>query len=249
MERLILCGFPKLEDAPSTSGFCVKLEAYLRVAHIPYKHQKTYNFSAPKKKLPYIIRQDGSKLADSHFIIRWICAQDPSKDLNATLSIDQIATSRAWQTWIEELVYSAVVWDRWHEHPEKTEEENLGSLPWIGRKMLGFYFRRLIMNALWTTGIGRHDRDEVLALMKEFVDSVALRYTNNHNYFHGTEIDVIVFAFLLNAISLEGNKNFNSLWIAKPGLVRFVTKMTKKWFSEYTKVIAKLESISLFPAT
>jgi hypothetical protein len=103
-----LYAFAKPSDRPSSSGYCQKLETYLRFSSIPYIQRDTLPIYAPKGKLPYI--EDGHKaqIADSHFIIRHLIKKGICDDLNvkAGLSKAQIAEENAFRLAWEEMVVS-----------------------------------------------------------------------------------------------------------------------------------------------
>jgi len=59
---------------PNASPFCMKLETYLRMAGLPYETVNDGNvLKAPKGKLPWI-DDDGTRVADSSFIIEHLSA-------------------------------------------------------------------------------------------------------------------------------------------------------------------------------
>jgi len=116
--------FEKKVEEPSGSGYCQKLETFLRASgYTSYEVKFTSPFKAPKGKLPYITLDSGSSkqtIADSHFIIRHLIKEGRVKDLDAELTPVQKAESRAWQAYIDELVYPAAVWTRF-AYPENLE--------------------------------------------------------------------------------------------------------------------------------
>ena len=78
--------FPRAFGLPNPSPFCMKVETYLRMAQVPHTcRYGMYQLRAPKRKLPYIVDDDGRIVADSHFIIDHLKATrgDP---LDATLT-------------------------------------------------------------------------------------------------------------------------------------------------------------------
>src|SRR4249919_2501259 len=56
-------------NTPNLSPFCTKLECYLRMVEIPYKTAAMQIGKAPKGKIPYIARADGTLVGDSQLII------------------------------------------------------------------------------------------------------------------------------------------------------------------------------------
>eukprot|EP01117_Protostelium_nocturnum_P018062 TRINITY_DN7474_c0_g1_i1.p1 TRINITY_DN7474_c0_g1~~TRINITY_DN7474_c0_g1_i1.p1 ORF type:complete len:254 (+),score=81.45 TRINITY_DN7474_c0_g1_i1:59-820(+) len=247
---LVLFGFAKRENEPSFSFYCHKLETFFRMTGTSYKHQATNANAAPKGKLPYI-NHDGKVVADSHFCIRYCIENGLCKDLDAGLSASQRADSRAWQTYLEELVYVCVVRERWfiNENYNVIYEEALGGVPWMIRPALGWYLRRSIMNSIYTAGVGRHSEEEVESIMKRAVDDLDSKVSSiGDNYFHGTdeptEIDAIVYGFISNALQTYSNPRTACLILAKPSLVQYTKRITLKYFPEYHPLLERIEKLT-----
>jgi glutathione S-transferase len=247
-DTIILCGFAKKIDTPSPSGFCQKLETFLRVTSTTYEHKEVLLGSAPKGKLPYII--DGDKvIPDSHFIIQHLIRTNKSRDLNTTLTRSQLADSRSWQAYIEELVYSAIVWERWYndDNIKILVREIFSEVPWLIRVPLTWQFRRNIRNSLWIQGIARHSAEEIHEILKRAADDLEARIDTKTLTFHGTqeltEIDIIIFSFFINALGTESNPIFSGLILERPKLVSFTRRIIGPLFPEYKGVIQKLESV------
>ncbi|TFK57691.1 hypothetical protein OE88DRAFT_1671850 [Heliocybe sulcata] len=246
--RIILHGVPKQgPNVPSSSGFCQKLESYLRANSIPYEDAAAYPFQAPKGKVPFVTLADGEKMPDSHFIIRHLKATGLSKDLDAGLTPAQKADSRAWQAWLEEIIYPSMVYERWVDDRgyAETAKDFQGS-PWPLSSLLPWYFRRRITNGLYYQGVGRHSLDEVHTLEKEFVDALDAKFADGREYFHQTEapteIDVVLYAFLTQGLSQKGNAYFTGLVMEKKALKEFARKMLAKLHPEYEELREMLEN-------
>ena len=97
---------PRGWDTPNLSPFCTKLEAYLRMAEIPYEAIEGDPRKAPKGKIPWI-EVDGESIGDSSLIIDHLKRQlgDP---LDARLSDEQHALGHA----VKRMFEDARV--RWH---------------------------------------------------------------------------------------------------------------------------------------
>jgi glutathione S-transferase len=65
--------FGSIGDVCDASPFCVKVEAYLRLADLPYETLSgaQYLRKAPKGKLPFIEDNDNI-IADSSFILKYL---------------------------------------------------------------------------------------------------------------------------------------------------------------------------------
>jgi len=96
--------YPGWRFSPNASPFCLRVEAYLRLANIPYEiipHLKT----SSKGKMPWIT-VDGQDIPDSEFILNALEKKFPSPD--ADLSAEQKALSHV----IEKMVTENLYWVR-----------------------------------------------------------------------------------------------------------------------------------------
>jgi len=247
---VVLFGVPKKPDHPSPSGFCQKLEAFLRYSKISYEPRDTYPFRAPKGKVPYAeITHDGKTVTipDSHFIIQYLVQNDLIKDPDqvAGLTSVQRAESRAFQAYIEELLYLAIVYDRWYvdENYAVTTRETFGDAPWLVRSLMPWFFRRRVTGVLYSAGVGRHSPEEVHRLQKEAFEALEVKYAE-HRYFHGGElpsrIDLTVYGFLANCLATDSNPYFTNLVLNSTVLRSFVEEMTQSLFPEYTDLLGKV---------
>lgn len=247
---LKLYGFSKDVNAPSFSGFCQKLETFLRATEFTaYTMHDATPASAPKGKIPYIefTRTDGSgatdTMGDTHMITRYLVETNIVRDLDAGLSAAQRADSRAWQAWTEELVYLLIVSERW-TRPENfaATKTALRMAAWI-RPFVAWYVRRSIFKVLWTNGVGRHSQDERSRLAREYFEGLDAKLEGN-DYFHGSEptmIDTILYGFLSNVVSGPGNPEITAFVLGSERLSKYTTRLTRMWFPEYEALIEKLE--------
>jgi glutathione S-transferase len=244
---VLLHGLPKPKDEPSASGYCQKVETFLRATSTPYELREIYPNKAPKGKVPFIT-VNNVPITDSHFILRHLIQTDLSPNLDRDLTRGQLADTRAYQTYIEELLYPCIVRERWFidENYSVISKEAFGSIPWPIRSLVSWYFRRRAMNALWYQGVGRHSKEEVESIIKRAFEDLEAKYSHGENYFHctenPTEIDIIVHAFIVNALQTNSNPFVSQQILTKPHLVKFALNMTNKLFPEYNKILRRLET-------
>jgi glutathione S-transferase len=240
--------YDKPTNHPSPSGYCQKLETYLRAASFKdYTLVPSLPFTAPKGKLPYIILTHGgstTSIADSHFILKHLIQTEVVKDLDAELNESEKADSRAWQAWTEELVYPALCHTRWLR-PENfaTMSENLPA-PWLLKPIVARYFRYRIGSALYGHGVGRHSDEEVDILLKEYVDALEKRM-DGRAWFHEnnmSSIDIVIYAFLVNAVGEKGNPDYTKLILGRPRIKELIRQGTRSWFPEYEAVLEEVEN-------
>ncbi|KIJ12832.1 hypothetical protein PAXINDRAFT_117803 [Paxillus involutus ATCC 200175] len=249
--HVILLGVPKKPNTPSGSGFCQKLETFLRFSGVSYELRDSRPYNAPKGKVPYAeITHDGQTVTvpDSHFIIQYLVEHDLIKDPDvlAGLTTAQRAESRAFQAYVEELLYGAIVYDRWYidENYEKTAGDAFGDMPWPVRSMMSWYFRRRVTATLYSAGVGRHSQEEVHVLQKEAFEALEAKFAG-HKYFHGDEcpsrIDLTVYGFLANILGSGGNPYFTSMVLKSTVMKSFVEQMTASLFPEYEDLLRKVD--------
>ena len=250
--HVALFGVPKEPNCPSSSGFCQKLETFLRYGKISYEHRDTYPFKAPKGKVPYAeITHDGQKVtvADSHFIIQYLVENGLIKDPDelASLTTVQMAESRAFQAYVEEMLYYAIVYDRWYidANYAVTAQETFGSLWWPLRPLLSWVMRRRVTGVLYSAGMGRHSPEEVHRLQREAFEALETKYAGR-KYFHGgnlpSRIDLTVYGFLANIVMTGGSPYFTGLICGSTVLRPFVEEMTGSLFPEYEDLLGKIRS-------
>ncbi|KIK93265.1 hypothetical protein PAXRUDRAFT_524161 [Paxillus rubicundulus Ve08.2h10] len=250
--HVILWGLPKKPNGASGSGFCQKLETFLRYGGISYTLRDTYPYNAPKGKIPYAeITHDGQTVTvpDSHFIVQYLVEHDliQDPDVLAGLTTAQRAESRAFQAYVEELLYSAIVYDRWciDENYGKIAEEAFGGMSWPVRLVMSWYFRRRVTATLYSGGVGRHSREEVHVLQKEAFEALEAKFSG-HKYFHGGEcpsrIDLTVYGFLANILCSGGNPYFTSMVLKSTVMRAFVEQMTTSLFPEYEELLRKVDA-------
>lgn len=200
------------------------------------------SIQCPKGKLPFITHA-GEKVADSTFIIRYLVDAGLSRDLDAELTAVQRAESRAWQVYMEEMVYPCVVYERWmiKENYDTISQTAFAAIPWLLIPLVAAYFHRRISQGLNGKGVGQHSVEEVRSILRGAVDDFAARL-EGHTFFHDTAkatgIDVIIYAFLSNSLDCPANPFFSQLVLSKTSLVRFVRLMTETLFPEYERLLA-----------
>lgn len=83
MAELVVHQLPGAWGLPSISPFCLKLDAYLRIADIPFRAVVDATpFKGPKRKLPWI-EHEGKRIGDSGFIIEYVSNGMPAQQAAA----------------------------------------------------------------------------------------------------------------------------------------------------------------------
>lgn len=163
-----LYGFVGHAGMPDLSPFVAKLEAYLRLAEVPYEKCLGDSRKAPRGKLPYI-SHGGRKITDSQRIIEYLAEQGIA-DLDGWLDADQRAELFALRSMLEADFYFVIVYFRWQTETgwarfqkEIAEVLRLAGIPAF---LHGFVLRSIRKGSiaqLLGQGAGRRDSDENLA--------------------------------------------------------------------------------------
>lgn len=110
-------GYVPAWGLPDISPYVTKIIAYLTFTGQAFEHRVQdlgrIDEDAPHGKLPYIVDEDGTKVADSNVIISYLKHRygDP---LDAGLSRAEAAQALAWNRLIEEHLYwSGIIEPRW----------------------------------------------------------------------------------------------------------------------------------------
>lgn len=195
--------FPPLDSLPSASPFCVKLEAYLRMAGIEYEPRDLSDpRKSPKGKLPYI-RDGETVVADSAEIIDYLKERygDP---LDKDLSAAERATALAYRRLMEEHCYFCIVQMRWirDDNWALVKARFFSSLPPPLRWLLPGMVRKQVRRDLHGHGIGRHTDGEIDAMALEDLRAVS-NFLGDKDYLMGaapTSLDATGYGMLTSIL-------------------------------------------------
>lgn len=219
---------------PTVSPFCLKLDAWLRMAGIAHEsHTAATPFAGPKGKAPWI-EQDGTKLGDSTFIIAHLIAQT-GIDPDAHLTPAQRGQAVAIQRLIDENLYWTMVHDRWvHEGNWHTfRDVVLGGLALPLRRMLGPVARRGVKKQLQGHGMGIHSAAEIAAIGGRDVAALAA-ILGDQEWFFGAEptsTDAVVYAQLINIWQPPLESEVKRAIGEQPNLVAFLDRFKARFYS------------------
>jgi len=199
--------FGPVGDVCDASPFCVKVEAYLKLAGIPYETLSgaQYLRTAPKGKLPYI-EDNGAIVPDSGFILPYL-KETYGKDIDSHLGSADKAVAHAFIEMIDEHLYWVLVHARWAlDHNAKTLHRLFfAGIPFPLDKLIARKARNDIKQALYKQGIGRHSGEEITE--KGNRDLKALSdFLGDKDYFFGdkpTTLDISAYALLAQFILIS----------------------------------------------
>ena len=220
---------------PNASPFCMKVETWLRMAGLPYERVNSGDvLRAPKGKLP-VIDDDGTRVADSSFIIDHLKARygDP---LDAALTPRQRALAVALQRLFEDSLYWSLLYTRWIDDAgwALTGPAFFGALPAPVRWVLPPLARRGMRAELRGHGMGRHSAAEIHAIGCRDLDAVADLLGEQPFMLGGipTSIDATAYAFLANVLWAPLDSPLQRHARTRPTLLAYCQRMKVRYFAK-----------------
>lgn len=221
------------------SPFVVKLETWLRLAKIPYRRALGDPRRAPKKKLPYIVDDDGRTIADSDAIIRHLKA---TRDITLDAHLDPrtAAIGEAVRALLEEHHYFVIVYVRWciaesrrvYRPTLLRYYEGLG----IPRFLHGLVFAaavRDLQGQAYKQGVARHSEAEIMEIGKRHFSAVA-DVLGDQPFLLGdrpSSVDATVYAFLASTTCAPFETPIKAHALADPRLVAYRDRMRELCWS------------------
>ncbi len=191
------------------SPFCVKLESFLRLNEIEFKFggkdiRKSLG-NAPKKKLPFVVFENGESMGDSHMIIRHLC-DTKNIDMNAHLSDEQKATSHAFCRMLDEATYFVALYSRWVDEPGFSVVRDIffAPVPAFLRGRISEKFRQGKIKALYRQGTGRHSREDIYAAGARDMNALSTLLGDDEWFFGSSKptlLDIWAHAFVIQVIA------------------------------------------------
>jgi glutathione S-transferase len=228
--------FGPVGDICDASPFCVKVEAYLRLAGLPYETLSgaRYLRQAPKGKLPFI-EDNGKIIADSSFILEYL-KETYGDTLDAGLSNTDKAIAHAFTKMIDENLYWILVHARWKLDHNAEILNNLffSGIPFPLNKIIAFIIRKSVIKTLYKQGMGRHSDQEIVEIGNRDLKALA-DFLADKPYFFGdkpTTLDAVAYGMLVQMIRMpiftapvfDKAKSYKSL-------VEFTDRFHENYFS------------------
>jgi glutathione S-transferase len=230
---------PSWDRIHNMSPFCLKLEAWLRLAGIPYESKRPNFRTAPKGKIPYIRDTERNLIqGDSGLII-----SDLTKAYNIRLddhlTDEQRAISIVIQRTIEEHLYFGLLLRRWGDDESFAYVKKFFSkiLPPVIGGIILRNVRKKMLESVRSQGMGRHSRQEVEALCMADLDAIAI-LVGDKPFVHGeqpTSIDATLYGFLPNILWTPWACNLKTYALGKKNLVAHCERMHKVFEAKSTK--------------
>jgi glutathione S-transferase len=208
----------------------MKVEVYLKLAKLPYKTRIGNVRKAPKGKLPFIVDDDGTVIADSSAILAHL-EKKHGEPLDKGLSSDEKARAHVLKRTLEESLYFVVVWARWAEDEGfEVVRGAFKGIPAPLRWVLVPAIRKNVVGITKAQGIGRHSREEIYAFGKEDIDAIATLLGKN-DFLLGdklTTVDVSAYSFLAGFLRVPGPDPLRAAVKANPNLEPYVERVAAK---------------------
>ncbi len=232
--------FPKW-GLPSLSPPCMKLEAWLRMAKLPYKKVTELHLhfeKAPKGKVPFIEYQ-GKLIGDSTLIIEMFKEKE-GIDLDRGLTARERAISLAFRRMLKENDYWGIIALR-YSVPENWEiyRKIIATILYPGVPSPEWEskieeFGGKIRNQMYGHGLSRHSSSEICQIIS--ADFQALSdFLADKPFFMGerpTTLDAIAYASIGNVIKPPFKSPIIDYVAKLDNLCQYYERMKKEFFSE-----------------
>ncbi|MEZ5842626.1 MAG: glutathione S-transferase family protein [Hyphomicrobiaceae bacterium] len=221
---------------PDPSAFVTKAEVLLKMSGLAYRTDRTGFRKAPKGKLPYI-DDAGTIVADSGFIRRHL-EQRHGIDFDKGLTAEQRATGHAFDRMCGEHLYWAIAYERWmvKENFERGPKSFFDAAPAPIRPLVIMMIGRQLKRTLWGQGLGRHSRDEIIALGNQDVDAIAA-VLGEKPWLLGdrpTGADAMVWSFVASVLCPHFATPIADHAARNANLVAYRDRGMARWFAEFT---------------
>lgn len=219
-------------STPDFSPFVIKLETWLRFASIPYERRDGGNpLQAPKGKIPYI-ELDGKRMGDSQLIIEALTASH-AVTLDEGLTPRELAVARMVRRALEEGTYFCAVRLRWIEEDGWLEQYQAfkAMFPAFVAPIAVPMIRRKVRAAAHAQGIGRHGREEVMAMAVADLGAIEA-LLGEQPFLLGDSprsVDATVYAFLL-AIQRHPGTTAVHLSARSPRLLAYTERIAARYW-------------------
>lgn len=230
---IILWQTPTCWGLPSTSPFCIKLEAWLRMAGLPYEARVLQGLPrSSTRKIPYVELAGGELVADSGAIIERLTTER-GVSLDEGLTARERALATAVTRMLEDHLYWAIAWDRWvpRERWAVTREAYFGGLPGPLRWLVPPLARRGVLRALHGQGFGRLGEAEIMARAARDLAALAdLLGEAEHPLGRPSSLDATVYAFVVSAGRPPWGGPLQQAVARQPGLTAFCERFEQRWW-------------------
>lgn len=234
MSELKVFHLPGRWGLKSVSPFCLKLDAFLRIAQIPHQSiTASTPFAGPKNKAPWI-ELDGEVMGDSSLIIEHLKLTYHA-DPDDHLSGEERGVAVAIERLIEENLYWAMVYDRWcrPENWAALKYSVLGDIPQPLRALLAPYARHSVKKQLAGQGMGLHSAAEISAISQRDISALS-NILADKRYFFGdlpSVTDATVYSLVTNIYDVEFYSPMKAMLEQSVNLIPFIARFKAEYYA------------------
>ncbi|MEO0800355.1 MAG: glutathione S-transferase family protein [Pseudomonadota bacterium] len=220
---------------PDPSPFCMKAMSLLKIANIPFQTATGNVLKAPKKKLPVLI-ENGQAIADTT-LIRFHLEHTSGIEFDRGLDDQQRGIAWAAEKLCEDNLYWAAVYERWivDENFEVGPKTFFNDIPAIARPVIVPIIRRDIRVALKNQGLGRHSREEILAIARRGIDALA-GILGDQDWIGGDQpcgADAMVHSMVANCLSETFETDLRTMVGDHRNLVAYRDRGFALWYPDF----------------
>lgn len=218
---------------PSASPFCIKLEAWLRMAGVPYEVRVPSGLPrSASRKVPYIEDAQGRVLADTHVIIETLTAER-GVELDDGLDAPARALATVVTRTLEDHFYWGLAWDRWMvpSHWVHTRRAYFGGLPALVRGLVPPLVHRGMRRTFHGQGFGRMTEAAIMDRLGRDLAAVAdLLGAQEHPLGRPSSLDATVYAFVVSALRPPFDGPLQRAVARHGTLVAFCERFEQRWW-------------------
>jgi glutathione S-transferase len=217
----------------SVSPFCIKLEAYLRMAGVPFENAFGDPRKAPRKKVPWIV-DGGRTIADTRLIIDYL-KKTYGDPLDARLDAPTKSRGHALTRMLEEATYFAMVHVRWADDAGWAEYKKFFRPflpPVVGAPILGM-IRRDMMALLHAQGSGRHAPEDLYEIAAADFEAVSAELGDKPYLFgdEPTSYDATAYGFVASVLGFPVDSALKRRVAAFANLVAYRARVESRYFA------------------
>lgn len=217
----------------SVSPFCIKLEAYLRMAEIPFRSHFGDPRKAKRGKVPWLLL-DGETIEDSGLAVRALQERGVGLPLDARLTPDEHARGHALRRMFETGTYFALVYQRWQLDAGWAAYKPyfLARIPRPVGALIVPMLRRNVKRQLWEQGTGRFDEAQVDDMIVSDFTAFS-RALGDADFLFGdrpTSFDAVAYAFTTALLGFPVASRATEAVRSLPNVVTFRQRVEARYF-------------------
>lgn len=223
---------------PCISPYVTKVAYYMTMAKVPFQAKPQdltrLDQDTPHGKLPVIVDDDGTKVADSTHIIQYL-RQKRGDPLDGDATAEERAQMLAWNRMIDEHTYwVAVIQPRWRETPNWEIYLRIiagtNEVP-PGLRAFADDFRHRILTEFMHGGWGRMGADVIYQRARADVDALS-DFLGGKPFFMGQKprsIDACVLSILRHIVDTPFSFDTKDYAAGKRNLVEYMGRMKDRF--------------------